>query len=285
MKVHGTITTLEEFDKMIDSIRMRRAFTQGNGLPFRQEFYRGQLNSTWLIKPGLSRGLKIQEQVIEAENKIIDLFKSEVASRNCLHKIFLHKEPRGHQNDWAWLMQGQHYGIPTRMLDWTLKPEVGLYFAVDNPNMDNVDAQFLVMYYPLFDIKTESYEHHQYYDIHTKDITDTWFMNPSFYDERDDDTIGETRRARQHGKFSMQPYEQSLLGLEEQPAFMRSWTETFEPVIEKYIIPAQFKPQLRLDMIARGWHGEYLYANDDVVMNEIRDECKQLLSEIVKNGS
>lgn len=286
MTIHGTITTFEEFEKLVEQIRYRRAITQGYGLPYRQEFYRGQLNSSWLIKPSLTRDLKTEQQVKDAENNLIDLFKSEIAAKNYLHKIFLHQQPRSYQNDWAWLMQAQHYGIPTRMLDWTLKPEVALYFAVDNPDLDNVDGQFLVMYYPLFSIKTESYQNHQFYDIHPKDITDTWFMNPSFYAERDyDNNTAETRRARQHGKFSMQTYQNSLLGLDEQADFDKPWNETFEPVIEKYIVPAAFKSQLRLDLISKGWHGEFLYANEDDTINEIRDKCKQLLADMTKNGS
>lgn len=44
------------------------------------------------------------------------------------------------EDEWDWLFLLQHYGAPTRLLDWTESPLVGLYFAVCDEALDAEDG-------------------------------------------------------------------------------------------------------------------------------------------------
>jgi len=64
---------------------------------------------------------------ITAESSLITRFK-----QNAL--ALLEARPG---SEWEWLFVMRHYGVPTRLMDWTESPLVGLYFAaVNEPEAD-----------------------------------------------------------------------------------------------------------------------------------------------------
>ena len=90
------------------------------------QFFRGQSNESWQLLPSLDRLLLKAigpDATYEAfESSTIGLFKrhaSTVLSSLPDDDDFL-----------SWLTLMQHFGAPTRLLDWTESPFVALYFAV-----------------------------------------------------------------------------------------------------------------------------------------------------------
>jgi hypothetical protein len=80
----------------------------------RSIWFRGHARSSWKLDPTLSRKNKL-----DAELKVTKRFKQNAFQ-------FLTHIP---QQEWEWMFLMQHYGVPTRLLDWTENPLVGLYFA------------------------------------------------------------------------------------------------------------------------------------------------------------
>ena len=86
-------------------------------------WYRGQEQADWGLAPTIAR---VRGGII-AESPLITRFK-----QNAL--ALLADRPG---SEWEWLFVMRHYGVPTRLLDWSESPLVGLYFAVDEkPNSD-----------------------------------------------------------------------------------------------------------------------------------------------------
>ncbi len=89
--------------------------------------FRGQSNETWPLRDSLSRLIKpgsSTDAVLKCEQEGTRYF----AARARLHLESSMIPDDGKLDAWWALMQ--HFGAPTRLLDWTLSPYVALYFAV-----------------------------------------------------------------------------------------------------------------------------------------------------------
>jgi len=89
--------------------------------------YRGQARAEWSLAPSLIRGPlrgATPEKTIEVERLALYQFQMQAH----LHMPAALLPEDDDFLDWWALMQ--HYGAPTRLLDWTLSPYVAAYFAV-----------------------------------------------------------------------------------------------------------------------------------------------------------
>ncbi len=83
-------------------------------------WFRGHYSGNWDLRSSLARAVDTPEQMFLKEQRLLTRFRQRS----------LAFWPAGYpQNDWEHLFAMQHYGAPTRLLDWSENLFVGLYFA------------------------------------------------------------------------------------------------------------------------------------------------------------
>ncbi len=118
-----------------------------NDLP-NNYIYRGHADSSWKLESTLERTLGknwSKELAGKFEDHYLNLFKSKYHIYNDNEH-----EPK---SKLAWLSVMQHYGAPTRLIDFTESPYVALYFALEayNPLLQKDLAIYAIDYASIMD--------------------------------------------------------------------------------------------------------------------------------------
>lgn len=90
--------------------------------------FRGQANASWKLESSLERVVGQKNWSKENAKKFEDFSLEKFRSKFHLYD----RENTPPSSKFSWLSTMQHYGVPTRLLDFTESPYVALYFALES---------------------------------------------------------------------------------------------------------------------------------------------------------
>ena len=96
--------------------------------------YRGLPNESFKLATSLQRNCGTKSAILE--NKILNNFSKYTATEADVDVSTV----------WNRMVLGQHHGLPTRLLDWTHSPLIGLHFAVSDSDFGSIDKTNCVLW-------------------------------------------------------------------------------------------------------------------------------------------
>jgi FRG domain len=152
---------------------------------------------------------------------------------------YLKKEPA---TDIEWLFLAQHYGIPTRLLDWTNNPLVALFFAAEKHSEEDF-AVYKRLQTVWIGGAEDPFEINGEYGLRPKH-TDIRYIN-------------------QAGVFTIHPTHR---------------VQFDKTTIAKYIFPAKIKDEIRWQIGRYGIKTSFIYPNLDGISKDVLQECQTRLN-------
>ena len=146
-------------------------------------------------------------------------------------------------NDWDWLALAQHFGLPTRLIDWTTNALVAAFFASQGSHSGRGDGEVVAVearevgyYQPDRESRPDPFS-----------ITEARFLKPSAV---------ANRITMQRGLFSIHP-------TPDRPWRLRNQTESF-------FIPASMKLEFRRSLFGMGVDEAFLMADLEGLSRTLR---------------
>ncbi len=218
-------------------------------------WYRGQADEFWNLIPSLWREYNSSKE------------------RGMTHEFLWQAKTRTqnppNDKDWpGWLILMQHYGLPTRLLDWSKSPLVALFFAVnDNKYTYPDNSNSVVWLIHPGELNKLAISESYIYSIYTE--TARKMIEPAFVDPKycnENNTIvaaaaveNDLRMLIQQGAFTIHSSQTPLEEYKE-----------FQKYLYKITIPDKYIPEIRFELDLLGYKRSLLFPDLDNLSQELK---------------
>ncbi|WP_379156267.1 FRG domain-containing protein [Paenibacillus sp. sgz5001063] len=121
------IQSVEQYLKAVDQIFQK--ICPPNEPKSCELWYRGVKSTTYDLSPSIARGLGPQAEIV-----YLSKFRS--LAYPYLEPVPYFPFSEDKSSYWGWLFLMQHYGVPTRLMDWSREALVALLFALGEPTRE-----------------------------------------------------------------------------------------------------------------------------------------------------
>jgi len=128
-----TVKHIDTMDGIKDLI-FEQTYNETIGRTRSPYFYRGMRNVAYDLTTSLARNCK--DAYAKLEQPLLENFINYVRI----------EDPSINESVWKAMVIGQHYGLPTRLLDWTHSTLVALHFATLEDNLDKLGQRDCVVW-------------------------------------------------------------------------------------------------------------------------------------------
>ena len=222
-------------------------------------WYRGHGDISWPLIPSVQR-----EEYLGKEQYLTNDFYMKAS-------VTLREKPDFRSySDWLTIMR--HYGLPTRVLDWSRSPLIAAYFAVGE-SLPNEDADACIWVLHPEDLNVAEGFNHYLYSIDSN--TAVQMIRPAFKKEY----VPDNPKVLDH-ILACYPIEHDLRVYVQQSAFTlhnslrRLEDIASETMLSRIVIPAEAKKVLAKELQALGITVSYVYPDSEHIAKEVTERYR-----------
>lgn len=239
---------IESFNDAME-LRNELSILQMNGSHF---LYRGHASTCFELLSMVGRKSPINGNLLESEKRCFQDFKALITDYNWMK----YKEP-SYNEDLFYMSIGRHLGLDCRLLDWTANLETALLFASADDNFVSENGCLWIMKYQER-ISDASAKSNPFDSTKVSLIKENYLLpNDRFIHDL---PLGQLRRFKQHGFFTIVPADQLTTPLDKIPLSNIEFT--------KVEITANAKNNI-LSELPKSYK-DYLYVGNSIIETEIK---------------